>query len=160
MKKLIVIVAHTEDRGIGLRGALPWPKISDDLRHFKKRTEGKSVIMGRKTYESIGKILSNRQNIVLTKSKIKGVDTAKTKQEALSISTSDEVFIIGGGEIYKLFLNDVDELDVLIIKRDYKTDTKFPKYEHIFKTVLYEKDVCYKNEKGEDIQCKRKRLLR
>ncbi len=158
--KLIAIVAHTKDRGIGLNGTLPWPKISDDLKYFKKKTEGKSVIMGRKTYESIGKALPNRQNIVLTKSKIKGVDTAKTKQEALNLSTNDEVFIIGGGKIYELFLNDIDELDLLIIKEDYKTDTKFPKYEHLFKTVLDEKDVCYKNEKGVDIECCRKRLLR
>ena len=92
------IFACDLDGVIGVDGKLPW-NIPSDLKHFKEKTEGKVVIMGRKTYESIGEPLPNRRNIVITKTPIEGVETYKTINEALAMCSGEDVFLIGGKRI-------------------------------------------------------------
>ena len=83
---------------IGVNGKLPW-NIPSDLENFKKLTNGKTVIMGRKTYESIGHPLPNRRNIVLTKGKIEGVETYTSLTEAIAMCSGEDVFLIGGKRV-------------------------------------------------------------
>jgi dihydrofolate reductase len=102
-----IVVVRTEDRVIGVGNQLPW-KQSDDLKHFKRLTTGHHVIMGRKTLESIVKPLPNRTNIVVSRSGHhfpEGVLIARNVDEALEMSRSDdEPMVIGGEQIYELFL--------------------------------------------------------
>lgn len=105
-----MIAAASENNVIGRGGKLPW-HLKNDLRHFKERTTGHPVIMGRKTFESIGRPLPNRRNIVITRQNgwsALSVATAHSLEEALSLvttegrrQTTDEIVIIGGGEIYR-----------------------------------------------------------
>lgn len=83
---------------IGVNGKLPW-NIPSDLENFKKLTNGKTVIMGRKTYESIGHPLPNRRNIVLTKGKIEGVETYTSLTEAIAMCGDEDIFLIGGKRV-------------------------------------------------------------
>jgi dihydrofolate reductase len=133
--KIALIVAMSEDGTIGDKGNVPW-HISDDLKRFKRLTMGHPVIMGRKTYESIGKPLPGRSNIVLTRKadfrtpaevlrfgNIEAVlDHCRQQQEAL-------VFVIGGAEVYRLSLPLADQLFVTEVHRRVDGDTKFPDYD-------------------------------
>lgn len=125
-----IIVAMTKDGLIGKDGDLPW-YLPEDFKHFKKTTQNGTVIMGRKTYESIGKPLPNRNNIVLTRSKkeIKGCDVAHTFKQAIELSKryDGKTFIIGGGNVYKQGLGVADELIITWVKKNYEGDTYFPK---------------------------------
>ena len=97
--KISLIAAFSEGRVIGKDGKIPWT-LKEDLKHFRNKTEGCSVVMGRKTFESIGRPLPNRLNIVMTRNpkKLKGVKEVTNREEALKIASSysEEVFIIGG----------------------------------------------------------------
>ena len=101
------VVAMASDRGIGYRGALPW-HLPDDLKTFKRLTTGHPVLMGRKTYESIGRPLPGRQNIVLTRDPFwtaEGVDVIHSVEELERLSLMDpEVMVIGGAEIFSLMM--------------------------------------------------------
>lgn len=114
-----LIVAVGEDGAIGKQGNLIW-KISDDLKRFKTLTTGHPVIMGRKTWESLPKKpLPGRRNIVVTRQndfRADGAETAKSIEEAISITCDEEPFVIGGAEIYKAFLPYVSILDLTCIK--------------------------------------------
>ena len=159
--KIVAVVACTEGGGIGLRGKLPW-SIKGDLKRFKNLTTGHTIVMGSKTYRSIGKPLPNRRNIVITRSSepIEGVEIANSIDEILSmVSEEKKVFIIGGAEIYKLFLNIIDEINMLEITGDYETDTAFPEYGDAF-FVEKEEPVVYTNDKGESVKCTIKTLIR
>ena len=123
-----LIVAHDKNNVIGFNNKIPW-YLPEDLKHFKKITTGKTVIMGRKTFESIGKELPNRKNIVLTKSNIPNITTAKTLTEAINISTTDETIIIGGYSVYKESLDIVEKMYITIIYKEYEGDTFFPEYD-------------------------------
>ena len=101
-----LIVAAAENGAIGKDNALMW-RLSADLKRFKEITTAHTIIMGRKTYESIGKPLPNRQNIVVSRAKnyeVAGCKTAQNINDALKLAQSQEVFVIGGGEIYKQYL--------------------------------------------------------
>jgi len=133
--RLIAIVAMTPSRVIGREGALPW-KLPEDLAFFKRTTSGHPIVMGRKTYESIGKPLPKRRNIVLTRDPVwtaEGVDVIHTLEdlEPLTYGQS-EVYIIGGSEIYAAFLPKVDELLITHIAAEHAGDTWFPAYENSF----------------------------
>lgn len=130
------IAAMSKNLVIGKDNKLLW-HIPDDFRHFKQTTMGKPVIMGRKTYESIGKPLPGRINIVIT-SKPESVSgdiiTVGTVEEAINkgkeIATQsgvDEVFIIGGGQIYEAALPQTDRIYLTVINQEYEGDTFFPK---------------------------------
>lgn len=126
-----LVAAVDKNNGIGYKGFLPW-HIPDELKYFKKITLEKPVIMGRKTYLSLPKKpLPNRQNIVLTKDinfKAFGCEIAHSLKEALELSKNNkEIMIIGGLEIYKLFLPIANMIYLSKIKKEFICDTFFPK---------------------------------
>lgn len=128
MKNLTIIVAMSENNVIGLNGKLPW-HMPSDLKRFKNLTINNSVIMGRKTFESIGRILPNRENIILTKQNnfnIYGAKIANNLEDAIKQS-SNNVFIIGGEEIYRQTLPIVNKLEITKIHRNYDGNAFFPK---------------------------------
>lgn len=124
-----IIAAMAKNRVIGKDNKLPW-SIPDDLKNFKKLTTGNTIIMGRKTYESIGKPLPNRNNIVVssTMQPSNGVQVCKNIQEALETakSTGKEIFIIGGANIYEQTMHLADKLYITHVKKDYEGDAFFP----------------------------------
>ena len=127
-----IIVSIAKNNVIGKDNTLLW-KQSADLKRFKKLTSGHPVIMGQKTYESIGKPLPDRTNIVLTEDpnfQAIGCYIAKSIEESMEIcikySYQDEIFIIGGGSIYRQFLPLADKLYVTIIDAEPDGDTYFP----------------------------------
>lgn len=130
MKKISIIAAVDRNLTIGRKGGLPW-KLPADLRHFRDLTTGHVVIMGRKTYDSIGKLLPNRINIVISgKSNldIPGCIIAASVEEALNKTPDNqEIFIIGGGEIYNQFLPLAQKLYLTKIDHQFDGDIFFPK---------------------------------
>ena len=133
---LTAIVAHDPNRLIGAGGDLPW-HLPADLAFFKKTTSGHPIVMGRKTFESIGRALPKRQNIVLTRDPswtADGVTVIHSPADLaqLEIEQPDPVYIIGGAEIYLQFLPLLDELLVTQVHATYEGDTYFPEYEHLF----------------------------
>lgn len=139
--KISLIAALSEDRVIGNKGKIPW-HISEDMRRFKNLTTGHVVIMGRKTFESIGKPLTNRTNIIITRDKnykVKGAIVCHSLDEAIKNSKlSDEIFIIGGGQIYQEAIKFADKLYLTIVKGNFEGDTFFPDYSDLKKVVLNE----------------------
>lgn len=147
--KLSLIVAYNNNRVIGKDNKLLW-KLSNDLRNVKKLTTNNAIVMGRKTYESLGKPLPNRINIVLTtdkeySKKVKGEDilVVNSREEVLKKVKELEVsivYIFGGEEVYKMFLEEVDELRITIVDNNLLGDTKFPNFneeEYTLKQVKY-----------------------
>jgi dihydrofolate reductase len=128
---LIGIVAMTEDRIIGRDGTLPW-HLPDDLAFFKTTTSGHPIVMGRKTFDSIGRPLPKRQNIVLTRDKTwthPGVDVIHTPEELTQLVTTPSViYIIGGAEIYQAFFPHLQALLITHVKENHPGDTRFPEY--------------------------------
>ena len=108
-----IIVAVSKNNVIGLQGKLPW-KLSHDLKRFKTVTMGKPVIMGRLTWESIGKPLPGRKNIIITRQenfKAEGAFVVRSHEEAIHLANdAKEIMVIGGSQIYKLFLPITDKL--------------------------------------------------
>lgn len=136
--KLAIIVATAKNGVIGRNNQLPW-HLPQDLKYFKAVTFGKPIIMGRKTYESIGRPLPGRLNIVVTRDKTwqaaEGVIVSPSIEAALeaakkaaleSSAGGDEAMVIGGAEIYRATLGLADKLYVTLIKRDYEGDSWFP----------------------------------
>ncbi|MFM2170221.1 MAG: hypothetical protein RI957_450 [Verrucomicrobiota bacterium] len=132
---LVGIVAMTRDRVIGRDGTLPW-HLPDDLAFFKTTTSGHAMVMGRKTFESIGRPLPKRQNIVLTRAESwqhAGVDVIHDVSDlSRVIRMPGDVFIIGGAEIYQAFLPCLDAMLITHVHHDYPGDTRFPEYESVF----------------------------
>ena len=129
--KVALVVARAENGVIGDDGQLPW-RMKSDLAWFKKVTLGKPVIMGRKTYESIGKALPGRTNIVLTRNQDYALDDAQvvtTLDAAFQLaeaSATGEIAIIGGGEIYRMTIDQADRLYLTTIEADVEGDTELP----------------------------------
>lgn len=127
--KVSMIVAASANDVIGAAGDLPW-RLSEDLRRFKEITMGKPMIMGRATFESIGKALPGRRSIVLTRQKDyrpAGVDVVSTPEAALQLAgDAEEVMIIGGGRIYELFLPMTDRIYLTRVHSNVDGDTFFP----------------------------------
>jgi len=145
-----IIVATAENRVIGKDNDMPWGKLPIDLKYFKKITNGHPIIMGRKTFESIGKPLPGRMNIIISRNKdliIDGCLTATSIQDAIKLAKSEEVFIIGGGEIYKQAIDLIDKFYLTLIDYKFEGDTLFPDYSHLnMKTINTE--VYTKNEEN------------
>jgi dihydrofolate reductase len=121
------VVAMDENRAIGKDNDLPW-YLPNDLKHFKKTTMGKPIVMGRKTYESIGKPLPGRENIVVTRDQsyeAEGTTIVHSVDEVLQIN-AEEVCVIGGSEIFKQFLPVADRLYITEIHHTFEADTYFP----------------------------------
>lgn len=126
MNKFSIIVAMSENYAIGLNNSLPW-HLSDDLKRFKEITTGHQIVMGRKTYESIGRPLPNRENFVLTRNAKLQIDGINVIKSLNDIPSSDKkTFIIGGGEIYTQLINNCDELLVTKIHCEIDGDAYFP----------------------------------
>lgn len=127
-----MIAAMAADRVIGLDNKMPW-HLPADLAFFKKVTLGKPVIMGRKTYQSIGFPLPGRQNIVLSRDttlRIEGVVCVQSMTQALAlVEDATEVMIIGGASLYEKYLEQVDCLYLTFIELKVAGDTYFPDYE-------------------------------
>jgi dihydrofolate reductase len=131
---LAIIAALSRNRGIGKNGKLPW-HVSEDLRRFKRLTMGHTVLMGRTTWESLGKPLPGRRNVVLTGRVLPGVETYGSAELALvALQAEERVFVIGGGRVYARFLDHADELYLTLIDREVDADTFFPPYEHLLGT--------------------------
>ncbi len=129
--KLILIAALSPHRVIGRGGTIPW-HLSDDLKRFKRLTMGHTVLMGRATYDSIGKPLPRRRNVVLTSHPLDGVETYGSLDEALANLTDQEkVFVIGGGMLYAQTLGLADELLLTRVEQDVEGDVYFPPFEHL-----------------------------
>lgn len=138
---IISLIAAVAKNGvIGGGNTLLWD-IPEDMKHFRDKTRGHTVIMGRKTYESIGNPLPNRKNIVITRDKTylrHGVDVVNSLNEALRLANLEqgkefeenqeevEVFVIGGGEIYKQAMEKANKLYITEIYKDFEGDTLFP----------------------------------
>ncbi len=128
---LSIIVAIAENGIIGDKNALLW-SIKEDMRRFRTTTMGHPVIMGRKTFESIGRPLPKRTNVVITRgdNTFEGCEVAHSLEEAVAMfPKEEEVFIIGGAQIYAQALSIADRLYLTIVHRDYEGDTAFPKFD-------------------------------
>ena len=129
MTTISLVAAMAHNRIIGKDNDMPW-HMPADLAHFKKVTLGKPVIMGRKTFESIGRPLPGRKNIVITRNsqwKHEGVEVVTSPEQALLlVNNVEEVMIIGGGNIYQQFLPMADRLYLTFIDLEVEGDTQFP----------------------------------
>lgn len=127
--KTSLIVAMTPTRVIGINNSLPW-HLPAELQNFRKLTMGHPIIMGRKTYDSIGRPLPGRQNIVITTNrdyKSEGVDVVYSIKEAIQrCKDTDEAFIIGGAKIFEETINIADKLYLTLVHADVKGDVFFP----------------------------------
>lgn len=133
-----LIVAHDEQYVIGYENGMPW-YLPGDLQYFKEQTMGKPMIMGRKTFESIGRPLPGRRNIVITRNatyQAEGIETVESLEAALTLAGDvPEVMIIGGEQIFRLSMQIADRLYITKINHKFNGDTYFPKYEAEFVEV-------------------------
>lgn len=127
-----LIVAHDENRVIGYQNDLPW-YLPGDLKYFKEMTMGKPMIMGRKTYDSIGRPLPGRRNIVITRNEdftADGIEVVGSLEKALAlVEGEEEVMIIGGAQIFEQSMAIADRLYITFINHSFKGDTYFPSYD-------------------------------
>ncbi len=130
--KLSLIVAMAKNRTIGMNNTLPW-RCPEDLKHFKALTMGHHMIMGRKTFDSIGKALPGRTTVIVTRNtelKVEGCLVAHTLAEALKLCAGDdEIFIVGGAELYAQSLPLVNTMYVTEIQQDVQGDAHFPEFD-------------------------------
>lgn len=127
---LSIIVAVDENRGIGNQNGLPW-KLPADLKHFKEVTMGHPIIMGRKTFESIGRALPGRRNIIVTRNadfSASGCEIVHALDEALKLVGSEDAFVIGGAEIFRQAFPVVQRMYMTEIRRAFSCDVFFPEF--------------------------------
>jgi len=147
-----IVVAMGEKNEIGSGNQLLW-HLPKDLKHFKDLTSGHPIIMGRKTYESIGKALPNRTNIVVSRKKNwfqEGILIVGSLKEAVKFAKKidENIFIIGGGNVYEQTMEIADRLEVTLVKANLEADTYFPKINSKFWKMTSE--VCHeKDEKNQ-----------
>ena len=124
-----IIVALSQNFVIGNKNTMPW-SIPEDMKIFRKYTLGHTVVMGRKTYQSMSKALPQRENIVLSRNKHlqKEINDATVYHNIGEIPDNNEVFIIGGSEIYKIFLPIAQKIYLTSLKKDFQGDTFFPDF--------------------------------
>lgn len=132
-----IVVAHQFNRGIGYLNKLPW-RIPEDMRRFKQLTMGNAVVMGRKTFESLGKPLPGRTNVVLSRFAVCSEEPNLWYRRSLEESIREiaqrkvgRAFIIGGSEIYALALPLVETIHLTLVHADEPCDTFFPKYDDV-----------------------------
>lgn len=141
------IAAIAKNKVIGVDGDLPW-NIPEDMKFFRTKTSGHIIVMGRKTFESFPKPLKNRLHVVITRQQDykapEGVHVYSSIEEALKFCETqvdqwgEEVFIIGGGEIYKQTLDKADQLYLTLIDKEFPGDAKYPDFEDHF--IMSDKD--------------------
>jgi dihydrofolate reductase len=133
--KISLIAAMSRNRVIGANNGLPW-RLPEDLKYFKRVTQGRPVVMGRKTYESIGRLLPGRENRIVTRQKgfeLEGARVFHSLSEAIQVGGSDhageadaETFVIGGAEIYAQAMSAADRIYLTLIDREVEGDAYFP----------------------------------
>ncbi|NOT09115.1 MAG: dihydrofolate reductase [Gemmatimonadales bacterium] len=127
-----LVAAMSENRVIGKGGGLPW-RLPKDLQHFKRLTVDHTVIMGRKTFDEVKRPLANRRNVVVSRNPAfqpSGVTVVPSLEEALALgATEREVFVIGGGEMYRLALPRADRIYLTVVHAQVEGDTEFPRFE-------------------------------
>lgn len=128
------VVAMARNRVIGKENKLPW-HFSSDLKHFRQLTTGQTVIMGRKTFESIGKPLPNRENFVVSRSRGVGVEGLRffnSLDKVFEAVKTEHAFIIGGAEIFRQTLEGVNGIYLTLINADYEGDAFYPEIPNYF----------------------------
>lgn len=128
---LSVIVAVAENGTIGDRNTLLW-HIAEDMKHFRTLTTGHPVVMGRKTYDSLGRPLPNRRNVVISRQdlQIEGCEVVHSLEEALALfAAEEEVFVIGGAQIYAEAMPLADRFYLTVVEHPYEGDTVFPAWD-------------------------------
>ncbi|MFN0291750.1 dihydrofolate reductase [Pedobacter helvus] len=133
MNQTTIVVAISSNNAIGKDNQLLW-HLPADLKHFKNITSGHTIIMGRKTYDSIGKPLPNRRNIVITRQnglQLTGVEVVNSLEDALSLCKAEEqVFIIGGAEIYRQALPLAHKIELTRVHQEFDADAFFPQLDN------------------------------
>jgi dihydrofolate reductase len=130
-KTLTLVAAMARNRAIGLRGGMPW-HLPAELAHFKLTTMGKTLVMGRKTWEAIGRALPGRQNIVVSRNADYGAEGAEvvgSLEKAVSAATSEEVMVIGGGSLYAQAMPAAQRMVLTHIECEAEADTWFPEWD-------------------------------
>ena len=153
--KITLVAAIASNNVIGKENSLPW-NIPEDLKRFKQMTSGHTILMGRKTFDSIGRPLPNRQNIVMTKDKNfeqEGIKVINDFDEALELikESNEDVFVIGGSKIYELFEPVANSLAITRILKDFEGDAFFPDFNWDLWQI--EKEEKFFDEKS-NIECK------
>ncbi len=130
------VAAMAANRVIGRDGALPW-KLPEDMKFFRALTTGNPIVMGRKTWESLGRPLPNRRNIVIsrTMTAVAGMEVVGSVEELHALGLSGDVFIIGGAEIYRLLMPQCAAVYLTVLTADAVGDTHFPDFESDFPNV-------------------------
>jgi len=129
---MIAIAAMSPQRVIGSAGTIPW-HISEDLRFFKRTTLGHAIVMGRKTYESLGKPLPGRENLVVSRSAtLDGVRVFRSLSEIVEPTDGRQLYVIGGAELYAALLPRCSEILLTRVSIDVAGDTWFPEFENEF----------------------------
>ncbi|WP_035819519.1 MULTISPECIES: dihydrofolate reductase [Janthinobacterium] len=148
MSHLTIIVATDQQGGIGIDNTLPW-KLPEDLAHFKRLTTGHPILMGRKTFDSIGRPLPNRRNIVITRNpdwRHEGVEAVSSVEAAIALLDGAEGYVIGGAEIYKQALPLTQRLIITEIGQTFDCDAFFPAVENaVWQETSYEAHVSEKS---------------
>lgn len=145
--RLSLIVAMAKNRIIGADGRIPW-HLPNELQLFKSVTMGHHIIMGRKTYESINRLLPGRTTVIVTRQKdyaIAGAKIAHTLDEAVALCASDsEIFVIGGGELYRAAMPMADRIYLTVVDAEPAGDTQMPEFDtvqwRVHSTQRYSKD--------------------
>ena len=151
MNNISIIVAMDRQRGIGLNGRIPW-RLQNDMSHFKNVTKGRVVVMGRKTYESLPekvRPLPDRVNLILTRNKSFKAPGCKvtTFDDVLNIAVHQEIYIIGGEEIYNMFIGESDRLLITHVETIVHGDRFFPHVEGKWNSrILHQHDADERNE--------------
>jgi len=147
--KIAMIAAMANNRVIGKDNQMPW-HLPEDLKHFKAMTLGKPIVMGRKTFESIGRPLPGRHNIVISRQeslKIDGVTCVTSFEDAKAlVSDCEELVVIGGGQLYSSLLSEADKLYLTEINLDVEGDTFFPQWDAVSWELISKE--CAINDKG------------
>lgn len=131
------IAALAENRVIGVNGKIPW-RLPDDLRFFREHTTGNTVLMGRKTWDSLGRPLPGRRNVIVSRTLIPGADSVPGAivvpdlDAAAALPPAGDIWVIGGAEIYALALPRCQELYLTEVAGQPAGDTYFPPFEHLF----------------------------
>jgi dihydrofolate reductase len=150
--RIEAVIAINKRRALGLRGALPW-KAPRDMRHFKELTTEHIVVMGRKTFDSIGRALPNRENVVVTRSPkpLPGVVTVASVEDAFARYAADEartIYVIGGAQIFDAALPWIQRVHLTVVDDDQEGDVYLSAFEHRF----IEREVWIHDERGEPKQ--------
>ena len=130
-KKITLIAAMGKNRAIGLDGRMPW-HLPAELQHFKQATMGKTIVMGRKTWQAIGRPLPGRQNIVISRNSgfvASGAEVSASLTNAIEISQADEIMVIGGGQLYTLAMPLAQRMILTLVDIEPQADTWFPEWD-------------------------------